>query len=49
MAGASAVQIGSAVYYRGPDVFKHICKEIEQWMKHHGYNTLSEIIGAALK
>jgi len=47
LAGASAVQIGSAVYYRGVDVFTTICKEIECWMKQHHYNSLSELIGAA--
>jgi len=49
MAGASAVQIGSAVYYRGPDVFKKICNEIKNWMKEHGYNDLSDLIGVAHK
>jgi dihydroorotate dehydrogenase (NAD+) catalytic subunit len=47
MAGASAVQIGSAVYYRGPDVFKSVCEEIKTWMKNHGYTTIKELIGAA--
>jgi dihydroorotate dehydrogenase (NAD+) catalytic subunit len=47
MAGASAVQIGSAVYYRGPDVFKYICKEIDVWMDTHGYKKIAELIGAA--
>ena len=47
MAGASAVQIGSAVYYRGIDVFKKICKEAEEWMKEHNYKTISDIIGVA--
>jgi dihydroorotate dehydrogenase (NAD+) catalytic subunit len=46
MAGASAVQIGSAVYYRGPDVFKCICKEIENWMKTHKVTKLTDVIGA---
>lgn len=49
MAGASAVQIGSAVYYRGPDVFKSICEEIKIWMENHGYTTISELIGAACR
>ena len=49
MAGASAVQIGSGIYYRSIDVFKEICNEIEIWMKEHGYKNLSEIIGAAHK
>ena len=47
MAGATAVQIGSAVYYRGIDSFKKICKEIEKWMEKHNYKNLSELIGAA--
>lgn len=45
MAGASAVQIGSGVYYRGLDVFKKVCVEIEQLMKAYGYKNLTEIIG----
>jgi dihydroorotate dehydrogenase (NAD+) catalytic subunit len=49
MAGATAVQVGSAIYYRDLDVFKKICDEIEIWMKKHGYNNLSEIIGVAHK
>lgn len=47
MAGASAVQIGSAVYYRGLDVFTKVCQEIENWMTVHGYRGISEIIGVA--
>ena len=47
MAGASAVQIGSAVYYRGPEVFREVCREIASWMKRHGYNKLTELIGVA--
>ena len=47
MAGASAVQIGSGVYYRGVDVFEKICGEMENWMENHNYNRLSELIGVA--
>lgn len=47
LAGASAVQIGSGIYYRGIEIFKFICDEIEKWMIKQGYNDLSEIIGAA--
>jgi len=49
MAGASAVQIGSAVYYRGPEVFTVVCQEIKTWMKNHGYRTLNELIGASFQ
>jgi len=47
MAGASAVQIGSAVYYRGPDVFKSVCNEISVWMDDHGYKKITDLVGAA--
>ncbi len=47
MAGASAIQIGSGIYYRGLDIFKKICDELEIWMKDHGHKNLSELIGVA--
>ena len=47
MAGASAVQIGTGIYYRDVDVFKKVCKEMENWMKKHSVKKLSELIGAA--
>ena len=47
LAGASAVQIGSGVYYRGIDIFKNICFEIKKWMEKHDYTKLSEIIGVS--
>jgi len=47
MAGASAVQIGSAVYYRGPEVFTLVCDEMKRWMKNHGYLAIKELIGVA--
>ncbi|NPA62280.1 MAG: dihydroorotate dehydrogenase [Methanococci archaeon] len=46
MAGASAVQVGSGVYYRGYDVFKKICDEICSFLKEEGL-TLKEIVGLA--
>jgi dihydroorotate dehydrogenase (NAD+) catalytic subunit len=47
MAGASAVQIGSAVYYRGVDVFKKICREVEHWMNSHQCKKITDLIGGA--
>ncbi len=47
LARASADEIGSGIYYRGIEIFKIICNEIEKWMIKQGYNDLSEIIGAA--
>jgi dihydroorotate dehydrogenase (NAD+) catalytic subunit len=49
MAGASAVQVGSGIYYRGVDVFKKILIEIKTWMKDHKYENLTELIGVAHK
>ena len=47
MVGATALQIGSAVHYRGVDVFNKICDEIKQWMDKNNYSSLSEIKGVA--
>ncbi len=49
MAGASAVQIGSGVHYRGIDVFKKVCSEMEVFMKSNGYTRISEMVGLAHK
>lgn len=47
MAGATAVQIGSALYYRGVDVFKTICDELTEWLHDHKEQRLSSLIGVA--
>ncbi len=47
MAGATAVGIGSAVHYRGFDVFKRVCGEMEQWMEENKVKSLEEIRGCA--
>jgi dihydroorotate dehydrogenase (NAD+) catalytic subunit len=47
MAGASAVEIGTAVRLRGVGVFERVSGEIEAFMKENGYKNISEIIGAA--
>jgi dihydroorotate dehydrogenase (NAD+) catalytic subunit len=47
MAGASAVGIGTGVYYRGPEVFRLVCQEMEAFMKDEGIKSIGEIIGAA--
>ena len=49
MAGASAIEIGSAIYYREIDVFNKINNEIRQWMKKNKYINLKQLIGAAHK
>ena len=47
MAGASAVQIGSGVHYRGMDVFRKVAGEISGFMDRKGYSRLDDIIGLA--
>ena len=47
MAGATAVGVGSAVYYHGMDVFKKMADEMQEWMKMNKYESLKELIGAA--
>jgi len=47
MAGASAVGIGTGIYYRGIDIFKKVCDEMREFMESHGYSNLKEIVGIA--
>ena len=47
MAGASAVQIGSGVHYRGIDVFSKVSQEISEFMGRKNYSELNDIIGIA--
>jgi len=42
-AGANLIGIGSGVYFRGMDVFKKVCNEIEQIMKKEGIKSINEI------
>ncbi|MEK6973178.1 MAG: dihydroorotate dehydrogenase [archaeon] len=46
-AGASAIGIGSAVYYSGFEAFGKINKEIGNWMKEHNYKNLDKLKGLA--
>ncbi len=49
MAGATAIGIGSSLYYRGADSTKLIAKELEQFLRKHKHKSLSEIRGLAHK
>ncbi len=49
MAGASAVQIGSAIYYEGERIFRQICNDLQKWLDENGYTNIKDIIGVALK
>jgi len=48
LVGATAVGIGSAVYFRGMEVFHKICAELQDYMARHGYSNLQAFRGRAL-
>ena len=47
MAGATAVGVGSAVRYRGTDVFNAILDEMKDLMAEEGYGSVAELRGVA--
>lgn len=47
MAGASAIGVGSAVHYRGIDVFRKITDELSAFMKDEGYSRVGKMVGLA--
>ena len=49
MAGATAIGIGTGIYYRGTGIFKKVCDEMTAWMKKNKVKSLGEIRGAGHK
>ncbi|MEA2593977.1 MAG: dihydroorotate dehydrogenase catalytic subunit [Thermomicrobiales bacterium] len=47
MAGASAIQIGTAIFAQ-PTLLTRLIGELEEWMTTHGIDDLGEIVGAAV-
>ena len=47
MAGASAVGIGSGVWYRGIDVFKKVTDEMKVFMEKNNYHSIEDMKGIA--
>ncbi|HPR17215.1 MAG TPA: dihydroorotate dehydrogenase [Candidatus Cloacimonadota bacterium] len=43
MAGASVIGVGTAVYYRGMEVFEKINEEMIEFMDENGYETIADI------
>jgi len=43
MAGATAVGVGSAIYYRGPDAIAQIRAELDGWLDTHGIDDVGAI------
>lgn len=49
MAGASAVQICTGAILHGPSIYGKVANEIDQFMQVHGYDSLEDMRGIALK
>jgi dihydroorotate dehydrogenase (NAD+) catalytic subunit len=47
LAGASAVQIGTAIAFKGLEVFKSVTKGIDTYLKKKSYKNIKEIVGLA--
>jgi dihydroorotate dehydrogenase (NAD+) catalytic subunit len=45
LAGASAVQIGTAIALKGSHVFKTVTRGIEAYLKRKGFRSVKEIVG----
>lgn len=47
LVGATAVSIGSAVRYRGLEVFHKVCQELKDYMGRYGHQNLASLRGTA--
>ncbi|MGB9853834.1 MAG: dihydroorotate dehydrogenase [Candidatus Bathyarchaeales archaeon] len=47
LAGATAIQIGTAIALKGPSVFKAMAKGIDAYLKRKGFRSVNEIVGLA--
>lgn len=45
LAGASVIQIGTAIAFRGLEVFKSVAKGINSYLKEKGFGSAKEIVG----
>jgi dihydroorotate dehydrogenase (NAD+) catalytic subunit len=47
LAGASAVEVGTAIMTHGLNVFEDIAKGVESYLREHGFNSVMEVVGLA--
>lgn len=47
VAGSQAVQVGTALVYRGPNVIRNIVRGLHLWLKRVGGKSLRDLVGAA--
>jgi dihydroorotate dehydrogenase (NAD+) catalytic subunit len=45
LAGASTVQIGTAIALKGPNVFRSVAKGVNGYLKKKGFRSVNEIVG----
>jgi dihydroorotate dehydrogenase (NAD+) catalytic subunit len=45
LAGASLIGIGTAIAYRGADVFKKVAEEMDAWCEKEGVKNIAEMVG----
>ncbi len=49
MAGASAVEICTGAILEGPGIYGRVAREIGEWLDEHGYDSVEDVRGMALK
>lgn len=49
LAGASAVQIGTAIAMKGPSVFRTVARGVDAYLRRNGFDNVSQIVGLAHK
>ncbi len=49
MAGATAVQVCTQAIVEGPQVFRRLSEGVAKWLKEHGYSSIEDVRGKALK
>jgi len=47
MAGARCVQVGTALWTEGPEVFNKICREMLGFMEENGFESVTDMVGVA--
>lgn len=49
LAGAHAVEIGSAIYFKDLDIFREICDGMRSWMEKNSFESIDDFRGMALR
>lgn len=47
LAGASAVQIGTAIAIKGPEIFSSVAKGFDEYLRRKGFKNMKEVVGLA--